>query len=632
MEYWKLKKGLLNSENTEIINLFLLSLVRKKRSQQTIIRQRSILQRFFEKSNKVYNCITLEDITNWLLDQQMGCNKRTISCYLATLRIFYFFCENERFIEESPLQDEEKSVSHPSRYWELKMILPNIENQNIINEFLVNLKNSGKGKSTIICKRVFLQQFFKDFKKEFNYITITEIEDWFLKNGHLWSDKTGSGILSALRTFYDFCWETRIIENPPLRNKRKDRNLQDDEGFLIQIRLPNIENRKKINEYLLNLKHKNKSHRTIEEYRFILQAYFKDTDTHFTLLKNYDFQNWIQSYKGVKNEKTLDNYMSIFRSFYIFCVRKKYLERSPIPYKYDKLENNRYWEISNLFVNNDSRKIINEYLLSMKLENLSAGTIYQYRFFLNSFFKDKRENCLSLTPEEIRKCFIPLQKGLKAATIKTRLTILFSFYNFCVDEGYIHILPIKKRWFPRKSKSIPKFLEKEEIAKVRQLCEKRNQLRNRVMVELLLTSGCRISEINMLNKSDIDLENRTAQVLGKGKKIREVHFSETCAILLERLLESYIDEHPALFISERGTRLGIRQMQKIVEQVGIDAKIKSSLHPHRFRHTFATELLTKGADLSFIADELGHKQLQTTKIYACLPNWKLISLYRKFKG
>lgn len=73
---------------------------------------------------------------------------------------------------------------------------------------------------------------------------------------------------------------------------------------------------------MLNLKHKNKSHRTIEEYRFILQAYFKDTDTHFTLLKNYDFQNWIQSYKGVKNEKTLDNYMSIFRSFYIFCVRK----------------------------------------------------------------------------------------------------------------------------------------------------------------------------------------------------------------------------------------------------------------------------------------------------------------------
>ncbi|QPA56545.1 tyrosine-type recombinase/integrase [Lysinibacillus sphaericus] len=324
--------------------------------------------------------------------------------------------------------------------------------------------------------------------------------------------------------------------------------------------------------------------------------------------------------------------MSIFRSFYIFCVRKKYLERSPIPYKYDKLENNRYWEISNLFVNNDSRKIINEYLLSMKLENLSAGTIYQYRFFLNKFFKDKRENCLSLTPEEIRKCFIPLQKGLKAATIKKRLTILSSFYNFCVDEGYIHMSPIKKRWFPRKSKSIPKFLEKEEIAKVRQICEKRNQLRNRVMVELLLTSGCRISEVNMLNKSDIDLENRTAQVLGKGKKIREVHFSETCAILLERLLESYKDEHPALFISERGTRLGIRQMQKIVEQVGIDAKIKSSLHPHRFRHTFATELLTKGADLSFIADELGHKQLQTTKIYACLPNWKLISLYRKFKG
>ncbi|MGE7950034.1 tyrosine-type recombinase/integrase [Lysinibacillus sp. NPDC093688] len=631
MKYWVLEKELSNSENTEIVNLFLLSLKKKNRSKQTIIRQRNILKLFFRKKKKPYNFITSNDIQHWLTEQQTGRKEITIRNYLAILRAFYYFCATEKFIEVSPLQDNEKSLSCPERYWELKLTLPNQENQYVINKFLVNLKNLERSKRTIICKRIFLQHFFKDFDKSFSFITLEEIEKWLIKNGDIWSDKTISAILSALRTFYDFCWEEGTIENPPLRNKRKVRNYSEKDS-IIQIRLPNTENQKVINEYLLNLKERNKSHRTIEEYRFILQAYFRATNIHFSLLKNNDFQQWIQIYKKRAKETTVGNYMSIFRSFYAFCVRKDYLEKSPITYKREKGKDNKYWEISNSFANNENRVIINEYLLSMKLENLSSGTIYQYRFFLNKFFKDKCENCFSLTSEEIREWFIPHQKGLEEGTIKKRLIVLSSFYKFCVDEGYMMKSPIKTRWFPRLPKSVPKYLEKGEIAKIRQICEKQKGLRNRVIVELLLTSGCRISEVNMLNKSDIDLENRIAHVLGKGKKIREVHFSEKCAILLERLLESYEIEHPALFVSEWGTRLSVRRMQQIVEEIGKEAEIEKPLYPHRLRHTFATELLTKGADLSFIADELGHKQLQTTKIYACLPNWKLINLYRKFKG
>ncbi|MFJ5563685.1 tyrosine-type recombinase/integrase [Lysinibacillus xylanilyticus] len=632
MKYWVLENEISNSENTEIVNLFLLSLKMKNRSKQTIIRQRKILQHFFRTKKETYNFITSNDIQQWLTEQQTGRKERTIENYLATLRAFYNYCALEKLIKKSPLQDKEKSVSCPDRYWELKVILPNQENQYVINEFLVSLKNTGRSKRTIICKRHFLQSFFKEYEKSFSIITLEEIQKWFLEKEKKSSKDSTRAVLSALRTFYDYCWEEEILEDPPLRNKRKIRDYPEKD-WSIQIRLPNNENQKIINEYLFNLKERNKSQRTIGDYRFILQAYFKDTDTHFSLLKNNDFQQWIQRYKTCTKERTVDNYMSIFRSFYAFCVRKKYIEKSPITYKWEKGNNQKkYWEISDPFINNENRKITNEYLLSMKVANLSPGTICQYRFFLNKFFKDRHESCLNLTPEDVREWLIPHQKRLKEGTIKNRLIVLSSFYKFCIDEDYIITSPIKTRWFPKLPQSVPKFLEKGEIAKVRQMCEKRKELRDRVIVELLLTSGCRISEVHMLNKSDVDINNRTAQVLGKGRKIREVHFSEACAILLERLLESYKDEHPALFLSERGTRLSVRRMQEIVEEIGKRAEIHKSLYPHRLRHTFATELLSKGADLSFIADELGHRNLQTTKIYACLPNWKLISLYRKYKG
>lgn len=195
-------------------------------------------------------------------------------------------------------------------------------------------------------------------------------------------------------------------------------------------------------------------------------------------------------------------------------------------------------------------------------------------------------------------------------------------------------VPIKPRWYLREPRPLPRYLEKGEQAKVRQSAEKQI-LRNRIIVEFLLSSGCRIRELHLLDKSDVELENRTARVMGKGGKIREVHFSETCALLLERygeMEEVKGEEHPALLVSNIGTRLGISRMRKIINQIGKSAGITGSLYPHRFRHTFATELLTKGAELDFIADELGHANLETTKIYARIPEWKLIRLYRRYMG
>lgn len=291
----------------------------------------------------------------------------------------------------------------------------------------------------------------------------------------------------------------------------------------------------------------------------------------------------------------------------------------------------KYWELSKTLPNAKNHEIIGDFLLSLKLANRSQRTIVLYRCFLERFFGNTNEQFSSLTSDEIQQWFRQHEGHVKETTFRLRLSVLSSFYTFCVQEEYIVNSPIKSRWFPRLPQPIPKYLEKGDIAKTRQQSEK-TSLRNQAMLEFMLSSGCRVGELNELNREDMDLENRTAHVIGKGKKIREVHFSDKCAVLLERYFASQRMPSKALFVNSKGKRIGTRRIQIIVNQMGKEAGLSTRLHPHRLRHTFATELLSKGAELSFIAEELGHSNVDTTRIYARLPKREIIALYRKYMG
>lgn len=292
---------------------------------------------------------------------------------------------------------------------------------------------------------------------------------------------------------------------------------------------------------------------------------------------------------------------------------------------------NNYWELSKDLPNESNQEIIGEFLLSLKVSNRSQNTITTYRHFLEHFFGDMKETYLSLTSNTILEWFKNNGAHFSEATLRLRLSILSSFYKFCINENYIDSSPVKSRWFPRLSQTLPKYLEKDEIAKIRNHSEI-TSLRNQVLVEFLLTTGCRVSEVSELNREDVNLEYRTARVVGKGKKIRFVHFTEKCALLLERYISLSQNSLKALFVTSTGKRLHVRTIQLILMKLGKKAKLKTNLHPHRLRHTFATELLAKGADLAFIGDELGHSDVVTTQIYARLPKREIISLYRKYMG
>jgi site-specific recombinase XerD len=294
----------------------------------------------------------------------------------------------------------------------------------------------------------------------------------------------------------------------------------------------------------------------------------------------------------------------------------------------------RYWELTVILSNKQNQEVLSDYLLNLKLANRSRYSITYYKQFLVNFFIEMEDSFSSLTSERILGWFQQNKSNLKESSYKKYLTILSSFYNFCLQESLIDRSPVKKRWFPRLPKPIPKYLEKEEVAKLRQVSEC-SSLRNQAIVEFMLTSGCRVGEVHRLNIEDVDIENRTARVIGKGKKIRHVHFSEKSAMLIERYLEFNKQEGSVpLFMTLKGNknRLSIPGIQAILYKIGVKAGLKRKLHPHQLRHTFATELLTKGAELSFISDELGHADLNTTQIYARVPNKLIISQYRKFMG
>lgn len=191
---------------------------------------------------------------------------------------------------------------------------------------------------------------------------------------------------------------------------------------------------------------------------------------------------------------------------------------------------------------------------------------------------------------------------------------------------------LKKRWRPKIPQSLPKYLNEQEYSRVKMASEQLS-LRDRGLVLFLFSSGCRRSEVANLKIEDIDLDKRIAKVIGKGNKIRTVHFSIECAIVLKEYLNTRnYKKSDSLLINRWGQLLQQKGIYKVVKRVGELAGLTLTLHPHCCRHTFATILLARGADIQFIADILGHTNLNTTRVYARFPSEDMILAYQNIMG
>jgi integrase/recombinase XerD len=295
-------------------------------------------------------------------------------------------------------------------------------------------------------------------------------------------------------------------------------------------------------------------------------------------------------------------------------------------------KSHHFTECLNNKISIQTREVINQYLLNLKNEHKAEATISKYLWILELFFTKCCTPLKDLTSENVLRWLNDFSKDKSPRTIDLVLACLSSFFNFCLEGEYIEKLLIKKRWKPKIPHSLPRYLNEDEYARVKVASESLS-LRDRALILFMFSSGCRRSEVSNLDLINVDLERRTAEVIGKGKKIRQIHFSEECALILKDYLKTRTtDEMDALFLNRKGKRLLPKGIYQIIKKLGKKAGLEKQLHPHVSRHTFATNMLARGAGIQFIADELGHSNLNTTRIYARIPTEDLIIAYQNIMG
>jgi len=271
---------------------------------------------------------------------------------------------------------------------------------------------------------------------------------------------------------------------------------------------------------------------------------------------------------------------------------------------------------------------IKQFLSARKIEGLAEGTLDQYQRELRYLPPFLKKPTIEAKTNDLRPYFMQFQ-DMAPASIARKISTVKAFYQWLVDEEILERNPMKRIKTPKESMSLPKNLNKEDFEKLRYQVK---SLRNQAILELLASSGMRVSEMTALNIHDVDLANRQIKVLGKGKKERIVHFSPTAKFCLNNYLETRKDDNPALFINRYGKRLSIRSIETQIKTEAEKAGIHEKVTPHCLRHTFASNLYQNGADIGFISMELGHSSPEITMRYARLNNQTRADMHDRFLG
>ncbi|MFQ5608891.1 MAG: tyrosine recombinase XerC [Woeseiaceae bacterium] len=226
-------------------------------------------------------------------------------------------------------------------------------------------------------------------------------------------------------------------------------------------------------------------------------------------------------------------------------------------------------------------------------------------------------------------CF---RRGLSSKSIQRRLSATRSFYRYLLREKYVDKNPVQSVSAPKAPRRLPGNLDADRMARLLEIPGKGPLVeRDRAILELLYSSGLRLAELVDLDIGDVDLNDRTVRVTGKGNKDRIVPVGSHALNAVRNWLKSRVAiagaDEPALFVSTRGTRLSGRAVQSRVthwaKKQGIDARV----YPHLFRHSFATHLLESSHDLRGVQELLGHANISTTQIYTHLDFQHLAQIY-----
>ncbi|HNW39297.1 MAG TPA: tyrosine recombinase XerC [Candidatus Omnitrophota bacterium] len=282
-------------------------------------------------------------------------------------------------------------------------------------------------------------------------------------------------------------------------------------------------------------------------------------------------------------------------------------------------------------------KYIEKFTRYLEIEkNYSPHTVLNYKLDLEGFNKFIAGMELEkIDYLNLRKYLAVLkEKNFGNRTVSRRLSALRSFFRFLCREGYIKTNPILMLSSPKSEKRLPSFMTEEEVYRlIESAFAKTPQdtagLRDRAIMEVFYSSGLRISELVGLNLEDIDFISGILKIRGKGKRERIVPIGETALLTIKKYLKNRKKQSEVLFLNNHDRRITTRGVRFLLAKYLKSCGIKPGVSAHTFRHSFATHLLNRGADLRTVQELLGHANLSSTQIYTHLTTDKLKSVYDK---
>ena len=290
----------------------------------------------------------------------------------------------------------------------------------------------------------------------------------------------------------------------------------------------------------------------------------------------------------------------------------------------------------------DFPEMIEDYLIELEIRNYSRNTIKTYKSIVINFYdfllveKNLTDDRRVLRAFKKYITHLKRDKNVSQNYIYLVTVVVKKFFEF----GGIHIL--KEIQTPKRTKSLPKHLNEEEVKnlihafddmdKNLSIYAQTRNLRNKVILALLYSSGLRVSELVYLHTDNVDLTERTLRIRGKGEKDRIVLFDGRSRVLIEEYIEKKDDECAFLFVNRSGNHLTPRYIQMMIKDHAKAAGIKKKVTPHILRHSFATHLLKNGVDIRAIQQLLGHSNLSTTQIYTSVDMQTLKNVYDRAKS
>lgn len=290
-------------------------------------------------------------------------------------------------------------------------------------------------------------------------------------------------------------------------------------------------------------------------------------------------------------------------------------------------------ETSVTIYNSEMPEMVKTYLVCKKVEGMSEGTLYNYGKTLHNFFLQLQKAPEQIQPNDIRVYLYRYQetKGVSNRSLDKIRQMICSFFTWANCEGYLERNPaitIKPIKYEKKERQPMTQIELEYI---RKSC---NTAREKAIVEFLYSTGCRVSELCGVKKSDIDWNNKSVHLFGKNKKHRTSYINAKSEITLLSYLESRDDCSEYLFVSERKPHGQLKKdaVEKVIRQIAERASkdVKKHISPHIFRHTTASVSLQNGMPVEEISRLLGHENIGTTMIYAKVSMDSVQSSHKKY--